>query len=168
MDKNHEFQKAMEEQSKQHAIAEDANMKSANNIEQFLNKVDKVMENEKIKFLPTEKGFTNPREIKIVVPKSTYVIPCFKITNDGIKDSLPTTLFFCKGNKADETIFRQDGIFTETLIQVCIEYLKENNVGDLENEHTTNAIAHLETALYKLDQRVKDRINRGVQQTYNK
>src|SRR5688500_9902746 len=116
----------------------------------------------------TKKEMKNPREIEVVKTKSTYKLPTYKVTNDGLADAADIEIKFCKGNKADDTIDRQDGVLTETVLQLVINNLKDNNVGDLENEHTTNAILHLETAMHKLDQRAADRKARAVQGTYQK
>jgi hypothetical protein len=110
----------------------------------------------------------NPREIEVVKTKSTYKLPTYIVTNKGLEDASEVEIKFVKGDIKDDTVFRQDGIMVESLITLAIEHLKANNIGNLENEHNTNAIGHLETALYKLDQRQKDRKERDVQGTYQK
>jgi len=47
-------------------------------------------------------------------------------------------------------------------------YLESVNQGDLENKFTTEAIEHLRAALWNLEERQKDRVKRGVAQTYQK
>ena len=97
----------------------------------------------------------------------TYELPIYKITENGAADAGIVEIDFCKGNKEnpDEG---QEGIFTESLIQLCADHLESVNVGNLENPYTTAAIAHLKSALEILDERVKDREKRGVLQTYRK
>lgn len=110
----------------------------------------------------------NPKELIIVTPKATYILPTYEVTDEGLKDSIPFELHFCKGNKADRTVFRQPGFFTESLLQACLQYLQENNVGELANRDTSIAITHIEDALLRLEKRANDRQNRGVQGTYQK
>lgn len=111
---------------------------------------------------------TNPKSIETIVPKSTYVVPTYCVTNEGIQDSMSVKIEFCKGNKADESIPRQEGFFTESLIAVSKRYLEENNVGDLASRETSMAITKLDEALMWLQKRADDRALRGVQGTYQK
>lgn len=109
-----------------------------------------------------------PREIEVTKPKSTYLVRQFKVTNNGIEDAGDFELKFCKGNKDDESIFRQPGFFTETLIAAAKKYLEENNVEDLESEEGTLVIQKLDEALGLIQKRADDRKARGVQGTYRK
>ena len=61
----------------------------------------------------------NPRVIETVIEGASYNVPTYKVTNDGIEDGNGVEILFCKGNKEDDSIFRQEGIFTETLIQTA-------------------------------------------------
>lgn len=97
----------------------------------------------------------------------TYEIPIYKITENGAEDAGIVEIDFCKGSKL-EPEKGQEGVFTESLIQLCADHLESVNIGDLENPYTTAAVAHLKTALEILDERVKDRESRGVLQTYQK
>ncbi len=108
------------------------------------------------------------KKIETLVPKANYGVPIFKVTDTGLEEEGRIVLQFCKGNKADKTVKRQAGFFTETLLAVCKRYLEENNVGDLENPFTTAAIASIGNALEKLEERANDRQKRGVQATYQK
>lgn len=111
----------------------------------------------------------NPKAILTVVEKSTYSVPTYKVTNEGLVDLEEDTLiYFCKGNKEDESVLRQSGFFTETLIAVAKRYLEENNVGDLASRETSTAITKLDEALMWLNKRAEDRQLRGVQGTYKK
>lgn len=110
----------------------------------------------------------NPKVIKTVISGATYKVPTYKVTNDGIEDGAGIEIVFCKGNKEDETVLRQEGIFTETLIQTAKEYLESVNVGALENRETSMVITKLDEALMWIAKRAEDRKLRGVQATYQK
>jgi hypothetical protein len=109
-----------------------------------------------------------PQKIETVREKSTYSVPRFQVTGEGILDAEPVELRFCKGNKADPEAFRQAGFFTETLLATCVQYLQENNVGELASRETSIAITNIEQALLWLGKRAADRQERGVQGTYQK
>ena len=110
----------------------------------------------------------NPRIIKPVVAGATYEVPTFKVSNDGLEDGDGAIISFCKGNKEDENVPRQEGFFTETIIQVAKEYLESVNVGPLASRETSMAITKLDEALMWINKRSEDRILRGVQGTYKK
>lgn len=108
----------------------------------------------------------NPKDLEVIIPGATYKLPTFVITNEGPVDGNGLDLFFCKGNKADETALRQEGVFTETLIATAKHYLETVNVGPLATEDTTQVIQKLGECLELIDKRARDRQNRGVQATY--
>lgn len=110
----------------------------------------------------------DPQNIEMIEPKSSYRIPMYKVTNEGLVDGDEFVLDFCKGNKEDESLPRQEGFFTETLIAVAKKYLEENNVGDLSSRETSMAITKLDEALLWIGKRAADRQRRGVQGTYQK
>lgn len=110
----------------------------------------------------------NPRIIEIVKEQSTYKIPTYKVENDGLHDCGEFEIKLCKGNKEDISVFRQEGVFTESLLQVCLDYLQSVNVGNLATRDTSLAITHIEDALLRLGKRAEDRKLREVQGTYNK
>jgi hypothetical protein len=110
----------------------------------------------------------NPKILTTAQAGATYDIPTYKVTNEGIQDGLGITIQFCKGNKEDETVFRQEGVFTETLLQVAKEYLESVNVGPLANREASMAITKLDEALMWINKRAEDRKLRGVQGTYQK
>lgn len=93
----------------------------------------------------------------------TYELPVFEVGMTGLRYYGSQEITFCKGSK-DAPV--HPGFITETLIQLCADHLESVNVGHLENDYTTAAIAHLKTALEILDERIKDREKRGVLQTY--
>jgi hypothetical protein len=110
----------------------------------------------------------HPRVIEAVMPGATYNVPTYKVTENGIEDGTGAYIFLCKGNKDDDKVFRQEGMFTETLLQVALEYLQSVNVGELASRDTSIAITHIEDALLRLGKRAEDRKIRGVQSTYQK
>lgn len=110
----------------------------------------------------------NPQDIITCVPKSTYEVYVYKVTDEGLQDAGTTLIKFCKGNKADPQVTRQAGLFTETLLATCLTYLQENNQGELANRDTSIAITEIENALLRLGKRSSDRAKRGVQGTYQK
>ena len=110
----------------------------------------------------------HPRIITAVTEGAIYDVPTFKVTNEGIEDGDGATITFCKGNKEDESVLRQEGFFTETLIQTCKQYLESVNVGPLASRDTAMAITKLDEALMWINKRAEDRKIRGVQGTYQK
>lgn len=97
-----------------------------------------------------------------------YIIPTYTITNEGIQEGKGTTILFCKGNKEDENVFRQEGVFSESLLQVVKEYLTCVNVGEMATRETSMVITKLDEALMWMNKRAEDRKLRGVQGTYQK
>src|SRR5678815_4081767 len=110
----------------------------------------------------------NPKLIETKIAKSTYLVPTYVVTNEGLQNAATVKVEFCKGNKEDESVPRQEGFFTESLICLSKKYLEENNVGDLASRETSMAITKLDEALMWLQKRADDRQLRGVQGTYKK
>lgn len=110
----------------------------------------------------------NPRQIETVIEGATYKVPTFKVGNEGIEDGAGTEIVFCKGNKEDENVLRQEGVFTETLIQTAKQYLESVNVGNMATRETAMVITKLDEALMWIQKRAEDRKLRGVQATYQK
>lgn len=111
----------------------------------------------------------NPKDVITIHDKSTYAAPSYLVTDEGIREAkFDTIVFFCKGNKEDGSVPRQEGVFTESLLEVCRKYLVENNVGDLASRETSIAITKIEEAQLWLGKRAEDRKARGVQTTYRK
>lgn len=96
----------------------------------------------------------------------TYEVPTYKVTNNGIEDGAGMKIALCRGNKLDENAPRQEGVFTETLLEVCLQYLQGVNKGELANRDTSIAITHIEDALLRIGKRADDRKRREVQGTY--
>jgi len=110
----------------------------------------------------------NPRNIEVIKAGATYGLPTYEITNNGPIDSALFILRMAKGNKEDETIFRQSGFFPESLLEALIVHLESVNIEGLRSKETSVAITHLETAQLWLGKRANDRQLRGVQGTYKK
>lgn len=110
----------------------------------------------------------NPRVIKTVVVGATYKLPTYKVTNEGIEDGSGVEIVFCKGNKEDETVFRQEGVFIESVIQTAKQHLESINVGDLSTRENSIAITKLDEAIMWLNKRSEDRKLIEVQGTYKK
>lgn len=109
----------------------------------------------------------NPRAIKMI-DAWTYLVPTYKVTDEGIQDGEGIMIHLCRGNMADQSVPRQEGLFSETLLWVILAYLESVNVGDLRNRDTSIAITAIEDALLRLGKRAEDRKFRGVQATYQK
>lgn len=110
----------------------------------------------------------NPKEIKTIVDGATYEIPTYLVTNEGIADGDGAIISFCKGDKNNEETLRQEGFFTETLIQVAKQYLESVNKGEMATRETSMAITKLDEALMWIQKRAEDRQKRNVQTTYQK
>jgi len=110
----------------------------------------------------------NPKAIETILAGATYKVPTFKVTNEGIQDGAGIEIVFCKGNKEDESVLRQEGVFTETLIQTAKQYLETVNVGEMATRETSMVITKLDEALMWINKRAEDRKLRGVQATYQK
>jgi hypothetical protein len=108
----------------------------------------------------------HPKVIVAVVEGATYKIPTFKITDEGVVDGEGTTIVFAKGNKEDAGMLRQEGVFTETLLQTCKQYLESVNIGPLASRETSMAIPKIDETLMWLGKRAEDRKMREVQGTY--
>ena len=106
----------------------------------------------------------DPKNI-IRLSSHTYELPCFEVGMSGLRYHSSQGISFCKGSK-DTPV--HPGFITESLIQLCKMHLESVNQGELENKFTTTAIEHLQAALWNLEERQKDRQDRGVAQTYQK
>ncbi len=110
----------------------------------------------------------NPKAIETIIPGAKYIVPTYEVTNEGLIDGMEVIITFCKGNKEDESVFRQPGFFTETLIQTVKQHLEAVNVGELASRETSMVITKLDEALMWMNKRSEDRKLRGVQGTYQK
>lgn len=107
---------------------------------------------------------TDPKNINRL-SSHTYELPIYHVCENGLEEVNSQIIQFCKGSK---DIPGHPGFITDSLIEVCKMYLESVNQGDLENKFTTEAIKHLQAALWNLQERQKDRQARGVAQTYQK
>lgn len=110
----------------------------------------------------------NPKIIETVTEGATYLVPTYKIGDNGVEDGEGVKIIFCKGNKENKLFLRQEGLFTETLIQTAKQYLESVNIGEMASRETSMVITKLDEALMWIDKRANDRILRGVQGTYKK
>lgn len=110
----------------------------------------------------------NPQDIFELAPGAAYVIPTYKVDNDGLQDAGEIKLVFCKGDKLNPEKLRQEGVFTESIIAVAKAYLTEVNQGELATRETAMAITKLDEALLWIGKRAQDRQKREVQGTYKK
>jgi len=108
----------------------------------------------------------NPKVLETVIEGATYNVPTFKVTDNGIEDGAGIQIVFCKGNKEDSSVLRQEGMFTETLVQVAKQYLESVNVGAMATRETSMVITKLDEALMWINKRAEDRKLREVQGTY--
>lgn len=95
-----------------------------------------------------------------------FEVPTYKVTNNGLEDGAGIKISLCRGNKLNENDPRQEGLFTETLLQVCKEYLEGVNVGPMATRDTSVAITKIDEALLWIGKRAEDRKMREVQGTY--
>ena len=61
----------------------------------------------------------NPRDIE-KVNNWNFIVPTYKITNNGVEDATPHVINLCRGDANNENSPRQTGLFTETLLQVAV------------------------------------------------
>lgn len=110
----------------------------------------------------------NPKALETVNEGATYKIPTYKVENGQMTDGDGTEIKFCKGDKSNPEIFRQEGVFTETLIQVAKQYLEAVNKGEMATRETSMVITKLDEALLWIGKRSQDRRDRNVESTYQK
>ena len=110
----------------------------------------------------------NPKVLEEINKGAEYGVPTYRITDNGVEDGSGVRILFCKGNKEDSNFLRQEGVFTETLIQVAKQYLEAVNVGEMSTRETSVVITKLDEALMWINKRSEDRKLREVQNTYKK
>lgn len=106
----------------------------------------------------------SPTGIRLV-DEAAYEVPIYFVDNNGLTCSNTIVIRFCKGARDLPEAQRQEGFLTETLLQCCLEYLKSVNNPPLSSRYTSMAITNIETAMWALDARQKERISRGVNAT---
>lgn len=98
-----------------------------------------------------------------------YELPIMTITDSGLEHSgIFVDLPIVRGSKLGEGVEKQDGVITEHLLQVAVEYLSAVNVGEMRTRETSLAITKIEEALMWIEARRKNREKRGVLSTYKK
>lgn len=111
----------------------------------------------------------NPKALETVNEGAEYLIPTYCVTNEGLQDGKTVLILkFCKGDKSNPEALRQEGVFTESLLQVCKQYLESVNKGELGSRDTSMAITKIDEALLWIGKRAEDRKLREVQGTYKK
>lgn len=110
----------------------------------------------------------DPTDVIVLVEGAQYAAPTYLVDNKGLKSGDDIIMSFCKGNKDDESVKRQEGFITETLLEVARLQLTAVNKGDLANRETSSAITKIDEALSWLNKRSRDRKKRGVQGSYKK
>ena len=110
------------------------------------------------------------REDVVQKDSHNYELDVYKVGDSGLEkeEYLKVAIKIVRGSKLGEGIEKQNGILTEQLLTVCLEYLNSVNVGDLRNRDTSIAITHIEDALLRLAKRKIDRQSRNVLSTYKK
>lgn len=108
----------------------------------------------------------DPKDISTSKKGASYMVPFYFVqTGIGLVHAGFKEIKFVKGVKDNESMFRQDGFMTETLLTVSNEYLKDVQVGDLVDEDTQDAMNHITLALQALSRRAEKRRLAGVQAT---
>lgn len=110
----------------------------------------------------------DPRNIQVLIEAATYEAPTYRVIDGALVDGEPIAIHFCKGNKEDASAFRQEGVFVESLLEVCLTHLQSVNQSHLASRETSLAITKIEEALFWQGKRAEDRKRRGVQGTYQK
>jgi hypothetical protein len=109
----------------------------------------------------------NPRDIQMI-DAWTFIVPTYDVTDEGITDGPEIKIDFCRGDKSNDEVPRQNGVFVESLLEAIVQRLKAVNVGDLASRETSTAITNLEQGQMWIEKRSNDRKIRGVQGTYQK
>lgn len=119
------------------------------------------------------------RNFITVEPGTTYRLPKYQITDNGLEEAILVEsmedsiniskncldVSFVRGDKNNRDVPRVDGIVHETLLAMMIADLKyKNNL--VPNRHTSIAITHLEDALFRLEEREIERKINGTLGTY--
>lgn len=73
---------------------------------------------------------------------------------------------FQKGPRKDPNA--RHGVTDQDLLEIVRDRFRAFCSGDMEDPHTARALSHVEAALHHLNNRVEDRIARGVLGTMNK
>jgi hypothetical protein len=99
--------------------------------------------------------------------KGQFMLPIFSVTENGLQPASTHLLRFVKGNKADENAYRQDGLTTETLLEMLVQY-QAHLCSLIPSAQGSEALQYLQAALACIQRRTADRTERGVLGTYEK
>ena len=135
-----------------------------------LKMIEKLKQEKQVLNNLNNKQMMNPKHIisNTDMVSVSYNVPTYKITEEGLVDAGNINIDFCKGSKDNPAIPRQEGVLTETLLEVCRQYLTGVNVGEMSSRETSMAITKIDEALMWIDKRRQDRELRNVLSTYNK
>ncbi len=115
----------------------------------------------------SEKPNLEMRPLAQATEKSQYILPTFSVGENGLEPEGEMLLQFVKGNKADASAYRQDGITTESLLHALKDHLQFATAA-VPSEIGEQTLHHVSEALRLTIQRRIDRENRGVLGTYEK
>lgn len=110
----------------------------------------------------------NPKILNVLIKGASYELPTYVVGEDGLQDAQGIVINFVKGDKSNPETYRQDGVITESIIQLAKEFMETVNVGDLACRENAMVITKLDEALMWINKRAEDRKLRGVQGTYQK
>ena len=93
-----------------------------------------------------------------------YLIVCDRMEVD--LKPVAMEIRFQKGPRKDPNA--RHGITDQDLLEIVRDRMKAFCAGEMTGPHTERALSHVEAALHHLNQRIEDRIARGVLGTMNK
>jgi len=99
--------------------------------------------------------------------KGRFILPTFRVTENGLNVAGELLIQFVKGNKADENAYRQDGVTSETLLEMMVQY-QAHLCSLIPSAQGSEALQHLQAALACVQRRTADRTERVVVGTYEK
>lgn len=114
---------------------------------------------------------------RYIVPKYTVVegkgieLKCFpSVHGNELEECDSLFIDMVRGSKIEgENILPKiDGVLVEQLLEVCVQHLREVNVGELASRETSLAITAIEEAQLRLLQRELNRRKANVLGTYQK
>lgn len=110
----------------------------------------------------------NKKTFTKLIEGTRYSLPHYEVTDEGLKQTENEhVLQFVRGSQLGEGIEKQEGILIEALLAMLISDLRYKSTL-VPSRQTAIAITKLEEAAMWLENRSKDREERGVQDTYKK
>lgn len=110
----------------------------------------------------------DPMFVNVLAESSVYLVPTYSISDNGLCNGQMTEIKFCKGDKNNPSMPRQEGFVSETLLNVVKLYLESVNKGDFYCGENVVAITRIEEAIMWIKKRKDNRESRGVLGTYQK